>query len=244
MRLAAALLLLGLGAAQAEAAALTWFLTNTVSTGQVMSETSPGADATTSPNVGWTVAKIAAGRYSPLDSGVEQASGTFVTSPIHPDGTIATATGDFFRTETTYSGDFAAAAWTFNVLVIAVSSGNDQDGNIGVRLHRSANADCSAATQITAARVEGAVVTNLTTGTAQNSSGTFSPGAFSVSNEYLCLEVGWEITGAAGANTRDVILRIGTNSTRLISADFTAAAGGGAVVPTPGQSRGLMGVGE
>lgn len=195
-----------------------------VSVHQEMSETSPGADATSSPNTGWTVAKVALGNYSKLDSNVEQISTTFATTPIEPDGSIDTTVGDCLRSTNTYNGDFANANWTFNCLVIAVTTGGDQDGNIGLRLFKGVAVNGSDAVEVTAARQEGAAVTNLTTTTAQNSNITFNPGAFTVTNQYLFLQLGWEITGAGGANTRDVILRIGGNSTRVITANFTPAA--------------------
>ena len=188
---------------------------------QQIDETSPGADANSNPLTGWTVAKTAAGNYAKMDSGVEQAATTFATTPIEPDGSIDTTVGDCLRTTNTYNGTFDAGNWVFRAKVIAATGGGEQDGNIGVRLFRDTSASGDTATQITAARVEGAVVTNLTTTSAQTSDATFNPGGFTVAGEYIFLQVGWEITGAGNNNNRDVLFQIGTTATCLISSNFT-----------------------
>jgi len=203
-------------------AAVTWYMTNAnAGPHQQMDETSPGGDANSNPLTGWTVAKVAATAYSKMDSGVEQASTTFASTPIEPDGSIDTTVGDCLRTTNTYNGDFANANWVFRAKVIAATGGGEQDGRIGLRLFRDTSASGDTATQITAARVAGAVVTNLATTSAQTSNATFNPGAFTVTNEYLFLQLGWEITGAGNNNNRDVLFQIGTTATCLISADFT-----------------------
>lgn len=200
-------------------AAKTWFVTNTlVSNHQQLSETSPGADATTSPQVGWVVGTTAPTVYSEFDGGTKQANGTF-SATARPDGSINTA-GDCWRTATTYKGTFASANWTINGVVIGVTNSGAQDGRMRFRLFRSANADGSGATEITGAAQVGSTVTNLST-TQQNSSVTFNPGSFSVDNEYIFVQVGWEITGAGGMSTTDVVLRIGNTAARVVTSDFT-----------------------
>lgn len=208
-------------------AAKTLYATNTIlsSTHQEMSETSPGSDATASPVVGWVVGTTGAGNYSSFDAGTEAANGTF-SATIQPDTSINTGAnaGDCLRSTNTYSGTFANANWTFHFTCIAVTVGGAQDGNVGIRIWRSANADGSGATQLTAARLEGGAVTNLATSAQQTSTVTFSPGAtITLTNEYLFVQIGWEITGAGGMSTSDVDMRIGTTATRLITSDFTAA---------------------
>jgi hypothetical protein len=187
----------------------TWFGTNTlVSNFQEMSETSPGADATSSPIVGWVV-------------------GTGSTNSAHMD---AGTTGDGFRTTSTYTGNFAAAAWTFNFVVVGVTQAATADGRVVYRLFRGANADGSGATQITSAQQQASVVTDLTT-TAQTSTHSLSPGAITVTNEYLFVQVAWLRTGAGGHTTTDVIFRWGNTGTRVISAAFTPTATPGIVFP-------------
>jgi hypothetical protein len=210
----------------------TWFATNTlVSNHQELNETSPGANATSSPATGWTVGTTAPTVYSEFDGGTKQANGTF-SGTARPDGSINTA-GDCLRTSTAYTGSFASANWTLTFSVIGVTNSGAQDGRARFRLFRSVNADGSSATEITGAAQVGSTVTNLST-TQQDSSVTFNPGAFSLSNEYLFVQVGWEITGAGGMSTTDVVMRIGTTATRVVSSTFTPSfTGTGTVAIAP-----------
>jgi hypothetical protein len=170
---------------------------------------------------------------------VERAASTFVdTAP--PDGTPDTTNGDCLRSTNTYNGDFASGNWTVNGTFIAVTNGGSQDGNIVFRLLRGANADGSGATEITSGQQSGSAITNLTTSAQQTSSLTFNPGAFTVTNEYIFVQLAWQRTGAGGMTTSDVDMRIGDTATRVVSSDFTAApppAG-----PAPG-TLALLGVG-
>lgn len=207
------------------AAALTWYMTNAlVSVHQEMSETSPGADATSSPATGWTVS-TGSTNYSPMDSNVTQTAATF-TSTVQPDGSIDTTVGDCMRSTNTYNGGFASGNWTINGVVIAVANGGSQDGTMGFRLFRSVNANGSSATEITGAVQTGATVTDLTAATQQNSSITFNPGAFSVADEYLFVQIGWQRTGAGAMTTSDVIFRVGSTATRVVTSTFTPNATG------------------
>ena len=217
-------------------AALSWFVTNSIldSVHQEMSETSPGADATSSPNYGWTVGVVAAGNYAKADAGSE-VNGTFATTPVEPDGSITTTAnaGDCWRSTNKYSGTFDTGNWTFQMAVIAVTTGGDQDGNAGFRLFRSANADGSGATEITTGRLVGGAVTNLATSAQQASvHNSTSIGSFSVTDEYLFVQVGWEIVGPGGKTTRDVIHRVGTTASLVTSPNFTPALAKGWDVPT------------
>jgi hypothetical protein len=207
----------------------TWFGTNTlVSNFQEMSETSPGADATSSPIVGWVVG-TGSTNSAHMDAGTTVPSANF-TSTTPPDGTLDGTTGDGFRTTSTYTGNFAAAAWTFNFVVVGVTQAATADGRVVYRLFRGANADGSGATQITSAQQQASVVTDLTT-TAQTSTHSLSPGAITVTNEYLFVQVAWLRTGAGGHTTTDVIFRWGNTGTRVISAAFTPTATPGIVFP-------------
>lgn len=203
--------------------AKTWFGTNTVlsTLSQEMSETSPGADATSSPNVGWTVG-TGSTNAADMDAGTKVASSAFTgTGP--PDGSLVTGTGsngDHFRSTNKYTGSFASGNWVWHGVVIGVTNSGAQDGRIDVRLFRGPNADGTGATEITAGKQTGSTITNLST-TQQDSTVTFNPGAFSVTDEYIFIQVAWVRTGAGGMSTTDVVFRYGTTATRLISADFT-----------------------
>jgi len=207
--------------------ALTWFVTNAIAAGvhQQMSEVSPGADATTAPNYGWTVGIIAAANFASADAGTEVPAASFGAA-VQPDGTIVTTpgAGDCWRSENAYSGSFAAGAWTFQMGVIAVSNGGTQDGRAGFRLFHGPNADGAAAVEVTGAPQVGSVVTNLTTAAQQLSSIAPALAGFVVVNEFIFIQIGWEITGVGGMAAADVIHRIGTTASLVTSPDFTPAA--------------------
>lgn len=207
-------------------AALTLYATNNlVSVHQELSATSPGANATSSPNVGWTVGTGSTNRAA-FQAGTEVASTAFVnTTP--PDGSIDTTNGDCLRSSIAYTGSFTSANWTISFTVIGVTQSGAQDGRAYFRLFRSANADGSSATEITGAAQQGSLVTNLST-TQQTSSVTFNPGAFSLTNEYLFVQVAWERTGAGGMTTTDVIMRVGTTATLVVTSSFSGTYSAGA----------------
>jgi len=198
-------------------------------------EAAAAAAATSSS--GWTVGQIAAGNYSNLNQGVERATGTFSTT-IVPNATAPAVDNSYAATAIytpptllndiesistlyEYNGVFPAGTWTFNFPVIAVSSGNNQDGNIGIRVFRGLRSETAWAsvTEITSARLEGTTVTNLTTAAAQTSTVTWSAPAFRLQNEFLIVKVAWEITGAGTQNTRDVLLRWGSGAS-MVSPNF------------------------
>jgi hypothetical protein len=120
-----------------------------------------------------------------------------------------------------YNGYFPAGNWVFTFPVIAVSSGGDQDGRMGLRVFKAARSGdtFTGTTELTAARQVGTTVTNLSTATVQNSVVTWSAPAIQLNNEFLLIKLAWEITGAGGANARDVLIRYGASST-MVSTDF------------------------
>lgn len=203
-------------------AAITWYATsNLASVHQEMSETDPGAEAYASPVTGWVVS-TGATNHGAFNSQTEATSFPDTTAP---DGTIDTTNGDCLRSATTYNGTFAAADWNIHFACRANSNGGAQDGRMRCRLLRSANADGSSATEITAAQQQGGLVTNLATSATQTSTATFNPGSFTVTNEYVFIQLGWERTGAGGMSTSDVNMRVGSSTgTRIISSDFTPSS--------------------
>lgn len=193
--------------------------------------------ANTTSLSGWTVGKTAAGNYSDLQNGTERAAGTFATT-ILPNTTAPTVN----NTDTTtaiytppnllssnqcigllyeYNAYFPAGTWTFTFPVIAVGSGGVQDGRMGLRVFKAARSGdtFTGTTELTAARLVGTTVSNLGTATPQNSTVTWSAGAFFLNNEFLLAKIAWEITGAGNANAQDVLIRYGAAST-LVSPTF------------------------
>jgi hypothetical protein len=195
--------------------------------------TEAGATAETTSTTGWTVGKIAANNYSLLQNGTERATGTFTTT-IAPNNTAPVSDETFspavfspppliidsesIATLYEYNGYFPAGTWTFAFPVIAVSAGGAQDGRITMRVFKGQRdpADDTAwinVTELTAALLSGTIVTNLTTAASQTSTVTWSAPAFFLNNEFLIAKMAWQITGAGGANTQDVLIRYGVTAT-------------------------------
>lgn len=154
--------------------------------------------------------------------GVERAASTFVDT-TQPDGSLNTTNFDAFRSELPYSGDFASANWTFTFNVCSVTSTTGQDGRIRFRLFM-ADANGGNAVEITSAQQQGALITDVAASPGSESALTVNPGAFSIRNQYLFVQIAWERTGAASMTTADVNWRTGQSSslgTRIASADFT-----------------------
>jgi len=208
--------------------AKTLYLKNAAASGSTFLSLQDGGSApsTATTGTGWVVARtITSGQWSNMYAGVERAVSTFSTTPM-PNGTLDNTNGNGFRTEGTLNGIFAAGTWTFAFPVIAVTKGTTQDGRICIRLHRGTNATGSGATQITSAAQVGSAVTDLTTAAAQTSTVSFNPGAITLTNEYLFVEVAWEITGVGDNTGSDVDLRVGTAAaitTTAFGAIYTVA---------------------
>lgn len=205
-------------------AAYTWYLTNnSASIGSDLSTTDPGAEAFRSPVTGWIVS-TGATLHSEWFNDVERAASTFTGTTV-PDGSLDTTNGDFWVSPTILSGDFESADWNVHFGCRANTGGDTQDGRMRCRLFRGANQDGSGATEITSAHQQGGLVTNLLTSATQVSTATFNPGAFSVTNEYIFVQIAWERTGAAGMTSYDVNARIGgASSCRVVTANFVVTA--------------------
>jgi hypothetical protein len=186
------------------------------------------AQATNTSVNGWTVAKLAPTVRALMQAGSKLASGAFGATDQPSGGPTGQ---DSFRTENTYAGSFAAGTWDVAVPVIAVVAGGAQDGRIKFRIYRSANADGSSAVEITNGIQSASAVTNLATATPQTSSVvTASMAAATLTNEYIFLVIAWEITGAGGNNSADVLIREGSGS-RVVTPNFTAVVSDSALDP-------------
>jgi hypothetical protein len=214
-------------------AAKTWYLTDaSVSVGSDLSDSDPGTEAYRSPVTGWIVG-TGSTNNSEWFNDTERASNTFTGTTV-PDGTLDTSNGDFWVSPAPLTGDFASGNWTVNLAVRANTGGDTQDGNLVCRLFRGANQDGTSAVEITSAQQSGGAVTNLLTSATQVSTATFNPGAFSVSNEYIFIQLAWHRTGAASMTQYDVNARIGNASgegSSVVTSDFTTAQ---SVAPSAG----------
>lgn len=189
-------------------AAKTWYLTNGVDANgwQALSESTQVAATC---NAGWIVG-TGATVNSELQANTERASATFVGSTV-PDGSLDTSLKDAFRIPAALSGSFASGNWSFQFAVQSPTQGGAADGQIVFRLIK-ANADGSSPTEITAAQQSAGVCTNVSTSDV-NSTLTLNPGAFSLANQYLFVQVAWKRTGAGGMTTTNIRLRTGSAAT-------------------------------
>lgn len=217
-------------------AAITWYLTNnSASIGSDLSTSDPGAEAYRSPVTGWIVGTGSTNR-SEYYNDVERASSTFVGTTV-PDGSLDTTNGDFWVSPAPLTGDFTSANWNIYFACRANTVGGTQDGLIYARIFKGANQDGTSATEVTSAATAGSAVTDLTTTATQVSTVTVNPGAFSLANEYVFIQLAWGRTGAGGMTTSDVNARIGNGSgtgSRVVTADFA---------PTHASSGALAGTG-
>lgn len=154
--------------------------------------TTPGASTSTT---GWIVGNtLGSAKYSRQSFRQERDAVTFTTT-AEPSGSPLGKAQDCWRLSAGTSGTFSAGTWYSSVSVIAVSSGGFRDGRARFRLWRSSNEDGTAATEITAGTMIGSNVTDLSTTVAQSSSASTQIAGFSLSGEYLFLQVAWENNG-------------------------------------------------
>lgn len=184
---------------EAVAGGTTLYLLNSTASGSNFGSLQFGgtAPSTETTGTGWTVDTVGSGNYARMAYATERASSTF-SGTAQPSGAPDNTLGDCWRSSSALSGDFATGVWTIAVPVIAVTAAAGQDGRVRVRLWRSTSATGASATEITSGAVAGTTVTNLATGAEQLSTvTTASITGFTLANEYLFVQVAWEITGAA-----------------------------------------------
>lgn len=169
---------------------------------------------------GWVVG-TGSTNHSELASRAERASATFTGTTV-PDGTLDTTLKDAFRSVSALTGNFASANWVFDFVVQSPTNGGAADGRIRFRIIR-ADADGANAVEITSAQQQASLLTNVTTSDA-DSTLTVNPGAFSITNQYLFIQIAWERTGAGGMTTTNIRFRSGsatTTGTRLTTSSFS-----------------------
>lgn len=206
-------------------AAINYYLDNAADSGWQRLATAPVAAVTLNPG-GWVVG-TGATNHSAFEQGNERNSSTFVdTTP--PDGTLDTALFDAFRSVDPLTGSFASANWVFHFVVRAITVGGAQDGRVRFRIIK-ADADGSNAVEITAGQQQASLVSNVSTSADFDSTLTVNPGAFTINNQHLFIQIAWERTGAGGMTTSDIAFRTGSSTTvgtRITTADFTQAVTG------------------
>ncbi len=180
------------------------------------------APATATMVTGWIVGTTAPTEYSSLNVTTERTEATFdAVSDLDAALVPNAGLGDSWRTPTALTGAFAATDWDFDWFVRQDTTGGAADGRMRMRVWKDTSADGSTATELTSGAVVGATCTNIGT-TAQNSGITWSPGAITLTAQYLFFQLEWEITGGGGGGTADVHFQVGTS--RVLTPDFTAGS--------------------
>jgi hypothetical protein len=180
-----------------------------------------GGSAPTAANTsfGWTVAKTAttspfwrsrlgATAVATVASASSQIDST--SGPTKGTGSAATTAGDSFVAGP-FSGTFANTAWTFVMNMRASTAG--AIGKLRMRVWKSANADGTSATALTASTLVTSVAKTLSTTADVDCGFTWSPGSVTLTNEYLFFQVEWNETTAGSANGSNAFFRVGSTIT-------------------------------
>lgn len=171
-----------------------------------------GPAPTTNFLIKWTVGTTAPTQYARMG-----ASPTFGAT-AEPNGEPNGAR-DSFRTGR-LRGTVPAGTWTLSVPVQAFAAGGAQDGRIRCRVWQSAYPQGQNATELTSGVQLGTTVTNLSTSVAQTSTVTMTMPAITLSDEFIFVQLAWEITGAGASVVADVWIKRGPTST-LVTPAFT-----------------------
>lgn len=187
--------------------------------------TAPAALATAT---GWTVGQTASGKFSRMAALVERATTTFTTT-AQPSGAPDGALGDSYRTDL-LKGIFKAGTWTIDS-DLHTNFKYNQRGRVNVRVWRSPNADGSLPTEITTARLVGTITpapgTSGAAGILGTSSVSWSAPAIKLLNQYMFIQIAWEITTAPTAFSGQDVLYRRSSVSKIVTTDFSV---GGAYV--------------
>jgi len=173
---------------------------------------------------GWRVGTTAPTVYARMDSQTERGLADLGATP-QPDGAPNNTLGDCFRSENTINGQFANANWSLSFQVEGESrSTSTTDGRLRVRIWKSANQDGSSAVELTGAVLSTTQFTDLANSAFQTITVTWSPGETkTLTNEYLFVQVAFQLDGAGNNVNADVHLAVGSSNS-VITSDFTPAA--------------------
>jgi hypothetical protein len=189
----------------------TIYLLNTAATapnwfGRVQDNGSAPAGALSA--FGWTVAKIALttpywrGRIGATARSTAAQAASYIdaaTGPVQGTGSAATTAGDSFRSDNPLSGTFAAGNWNFTFGMRTGAASNA--GRIRCNMWASVNADGTGARELNAATLVGTIVTMNSITATFNSTITWAAPQIVLNNEYLFLQVEWQVTTVGTSNS-------------------------------------------
>ena len=208
-------------------AALTLYMSNSTDPfvgSQLFVPTAPTTNPS-SPNTGWTVAKVAASNYAQMTPGSEVGSAAF-NSTVKPGSSFSSEVLISYLDSpiAPFNGTFDVGNWVLTCSMLAVTAASTQRGRararfwkMPLRLGTATNTDLSGADQVGTTQAAAP-----TTTVPQSSVITWSPGTtITLSDEYLVIALAWEITTAGGSNSADQVFRLGSGDTRLVTPNFT-----------------------
>jgi hypothetical protein len=188
--------------------------------------TAPSAAVST---FGWTVAKTSTAywqaRIGATAAATTTASTSYIATAVGPNigtGSGATTAGDTFSSTTPYTGIFAAGTWAFTFAMRCTTS-SSQAGHINFRVWASPNASGANARELTSGSILGSTITLATTTTTYNSTANWSAPQIVLNNEYLFVQVEWQVTTAGGSNSCDV--KFYQSAALFTTTDFQASTG-------------------
>jgi hypothetical protein len=167
---------------------------------------------------GWTIGASAVASWRARLGAVSRETANQAASyidatsgPTAGTGSTNVTSGDSFITPVAYTGTFANTAWTFSWVVRALTTG--AIGRIRMRVWASVNADGSSPRELTSGTQVGSIVTVNALTTDFTSTISWSPGAITLSNEFLFFQIEWNET-SLGSSSSSVVF---WQSTALIT---------------------------
>jgi hypothetical protein len=196
----------------------------------------PGAEATTL--TGWTVGENdpASVAYKTMAFGEKRSASGWGGTPL-PNANPGVTSNDTLWTPEKLTKNFKAGNWLVALKEIAAVLGGTQDGHPRVRLWKSP--DKVAFTALGAA-FSLTDVTNLAVGAAQESSGSLAAEVVKLENEFLGIQIAWQITGKATGATSDVLFRKGS-AIKITTPEEEAAVSSGSEIIKEQQYQPLAG---
>ncbi len=183
-----------------------------------------GSTTTATTTTGWTVGTTAGTVYANQNYNTKVTAATFGATP-QPSAAPANA-GECWRSSNPLTGHFESGTWTIAISVIASANAATGTGRLRVRIWKSANQNGSSAVELTTSTISTTQWNNLTTGAAQNLTGSQAIAATTFANEYLFIEVACEIDTASGNAAADVLIRIDQTNSKLTTALFDPSIDG------------------
>jgi hypothetical protein len=177
------------------------------------------APAPSDQNSSFKVGTTAAGNYAKYFRNTQRQAADFNTS-VQPDGVIDNVHGDCLRTQNAYTGSFAAGNWTISFGLRPNTVHVGTTATLRARMFRSKDPGGAGAVELTASPLVTANFDGSNT-SAQSLNVTWSPGAFSLSGEYLFFELALNITGAGNLTTYTWILQTGAAVSQITTTDFS-----------------------